>query len=1341
MKFKSVLGAFLIVLLACLVALVMFVQTQAFGRIVTRIVSDISEKHFAEKISVKKISLSFFPPGIELNEVEVRKTWAQGKELKLDLGKIGFYVGLIEFEEKNLSLGEIRITDSRVVFNTAEKSEDLKEIDKKIIKQIFQFDKWLPMRVDVLYLENTLVHINRDLVEIKKLKIFKKDETFMTRFQLSNIKPVENSDFIIDEAWGDAEISRTDINIYRIRLHHDVHTLLIKGKVLDYYKLKDAEAKLNGEVQFYLNGLKELVTLPEIIKIKSGTARLGFNLHYKNRDIIADSDLYMENIKSSILNANEIRSVFMLDNKKLILKKLNVVHEKEKAEILESVEVCDFEKNKFLHFPIKLGLEHFTIGNALKILGPGFRPLRGELSGELSFSYSNKDLFFVPRDNFVVRNLGLVTGKKTNPFEILMIKKAVLNKSSFSVVNNDFRMNTSLTLPHSNLDVVGLVNKSAIEFRAMNAHINLEDFGNISQLDIKGEGDLDINVSGPPDRTRINLKGKTKGFEILGYKLDETRKDVTIDLGHSDVLIHNLESRLGKTSLSGRGSVNYENSDINLSLSANESTADDLREILTPIFKDLDFLPDDLDYKASVIAEISGKYKLPELNIKSKLNLTDVNAFKENLNSASFDVLLKEKVLSFNNLEARKGDGAISGDFSMDLNDKSMKLNYLWNNLEISNLDISKSMGLNLSGLLSGKITGGGPQSRYFFKMDSVLFNSRSQNYEFPNSNITFSLTPRKLSGDLNFFGKMITSNFNLSLTKDESSELDLKIKTDNIKPLLVALVGQHLEQENLTGEIHFEGSTSFKDGFEHLELEAGFKKLNFNHPEFNVNHTSSTPDFIVKDGEVKKWELGINQPDLYVVTKGEGRFGEQVTLTSKSQINAKLADVLLTPILSADGFIHNEMRVEGRGEKFNFFLSSKATDLDLSIDQLPIQINDLTYDIEYSSNRLNIKNLASQLDNGSFALKGDVFFDNNQPDLNLKFVFDRAEIPILGKSAINISGEGIVLGNSFPYAIGGEILLNKALIVNELNEFNTKSAGFSQVRFLPKNQESPIGKMFSLNFNVKAETPIRITNSLMDIALTGEVRLLGSPGRPRADGRLSSPVNSSRIFFKNNEYQIVSAEVTFNPKKEISNPDFDIKALTIISNYKVYPKAYGDLERFNFDLTSDPALPRNSILSLIAFGYTDEIQSSLYAKDQQSLTQVGVGSFVFDRFKISDILNKQFGLQVNLGTVIEQSTTASLLSGRNQNASGAQGSTGLGRTRSATKIELKKRLDEALTLSVSSTMGGTIGQRQSMNLNYGLSKSVQLEGVYELRTNEEGEADIIYNSIGGDLKFRRTFK
>ena len=96
------------------------------------------------------------------------------------------------------------------------------------------------------------------------------------------------------------------------------------------------------------------------------------------------------------------------------------------------------------------------------------------------------------------------------------------------------------------------------------------------------------------------------------------------------------------------------------------------------------------------------------------------------------------------------------------------------------------------------------------------------------------------------------------------------------------------------------------------------------------------------------------------------------------------------------------------------------------------------------------------------------------------------------------------------------------------------------------------------------------------------------------------------------------------------------------------------------------------------------------------------------------------------------------MLAGRGQEQSG---SGTLARTRTATNIEVKKRLSEAMTLSVSSTVGGQIGQRQRMNLNYGVSRNIQLEGVYELRTNAEGQEDIIDNSIGGDVKFRMSFK
>lgn len=1339
MRFKSVLGAFIFILLASTIAFLVFIQTKSFGGLVTKIVTDVSQKRFQTKVKIKSFSLSVFPPGLELNKVSVEKKMSDVESFQAELGKIGFYISLIEVEERKLTFGEIRIADSDIQYSFPKKDEELKEIDKKLIHQIFELSENAPVRIDTVLIENSRIFANHDLLEARRLKIFKKDKDFVARFHLANIKPSPESDLTIDEVWGDAEIGRNDIEIYRLRVQHDVHSLILKGIVKEYHKLKGSEANINGETQIHLEALKNEVAMPEMIKIDSGLLKAGFNLSFKDQSFSATTDLFLENFRSNIFYANELRADLKYSEGRLFLNKLTMEHEKEKLKLNSPVEVFEIKNKTYLTKPLTASVENLKLTNALRIL-PSLDVLHGSLNGEVSFQYKTGDLYFYPKDNFVVRDLALIVGDSKKPFTILKVTKATLRKSQFLVINNEFQMSASVELPRSKLEVDGFVNKNKVQFTVPDAKVDLEDFGNISNLDIKGAGELSVDVRGPLDAVVINLKGKTKGFEILGYKLDQTDKNISIELGDDNVVINRMESKLGKTNLSGTGSVNYGEADIALGISSTDANSNDLTQILTPIFKDLKFLPQDLDFKAKIDVDIFGKYKLEDLKLRSKVNFTDLTAYGETLDSGAFNIYLLNQMLSFKDLNAEKGKGSVSGDFQFGLKDKSLKLNYRWENLALNSFNLHRKAGINFNSTLSGKISGSGTTDKYLLKLETVAFDTKALNYTFDDSNVAMIIMPDRISGKANVLGDIILTDFNMALKQGMASDLSLKVNAKDLKPFLVAIFGSHIESEDFTGRMNFEGATTFKDGFNNLDLTATVKEMVFNHPQFNVNYVSKKPEFLVRDSQIQTWNLNIQENDLYVATKGEGVFGKKITLVHEFKLNSKILEILLAPILSSEGFLNNLVKIEGRGTDLDFSVSSKSNDLDLSIEQLPIPINDLKYHVEFANDRLTIANITTTLDSGSVGLKGDVYFDNNQPDVNIKFILDKAEIPILGKSSMNLSGEGIILGNNFPYNLSGEVIVNRAQIVNELNEFSTKSASFSNVRFLPKNQESAAGKILNLNLNVKVENPVRVTNSLMDIAFTGEVRVFGNPSRPRGEGRLSTPPNSSRIFFKNSEYMITSADINFNPKKEISNPDFDIEALAFISNYKVKPKAYGDLERFNFDLTSDPALPRNSILSLIAFGYTNEIQNNLQSKDQQSLTNVGVGSFVFDRFKITDILNKQFGLQVNLGTVIEQSATDSLLTGRSQEGQFGQGGGAIGRTRSATKIELKKRLDEAVTLSVSSTMGGSIGQRQSMNLNYGVSKNVQLEGVYEIKSNQFGQEDIIYNSIGGDIKFRRTF-
>ncbi len=1335
MRFKSILGAFIFICVATLVATIFFVQTKNFGRIATRIISDLSQKKINTKVSIKKFGISVFPPGIELNQVKIKKSLGEGKEIESEFGRLGFYIGLIEFEEKKFSLGEIRISDSTIRITGPETKDEFKEIDQEIIDNIFNASNKLPLTIDTVIFENTKLYVNYDILEAKRLKLFKRGDAFMVRFHLANLHPVKEKDLSIDEIWGDAEISRRNINLHRLKVQHDVHSLLIKGKIKNYPLLKNCELALSGESSIYLRNISQEVKIPDLVKLNKGFAHLAFNLGLKSQKINGSLDLSIIDLDSNLLKAEQVIASVNLTDDVLKLKKLNINNVKEKLSLQSAVDVFNLKNLNYLFEPMIFNLDQFDLNNALGIL-PSLKSIKGYLTGQLKFTYKNKDMEFEPKDGFFVDHLGLIVGQD-QPFTVLMIKKAKLTSASFRVKKlKEFQMDALIELEHSLLDVHGMVNSEFVDFKVDDAVVDLSDFGNIAKLNIKGKGKLDLDVSGPISDTNINFKGKTKGFEVLGYRFGEADKDLTIALGDSSVIIHKLEAVYRGTPISGTGVLNYDNLDIALGINSPKANLNDLKEILDPIFSKLTFLPKDFDLNAKLDANIFGKMSLDQLKIKTEVQFTDLVAYGENINNGELTIGLKNQIVTINNLTANKGAGQITGDFSYNMLSQRMLLNYDFDEISLSSLAILKKTKMNIQGILTGTLKGEGSSKDYLMNLKGKMIETQTQDYNFEDSVFNLAISPAFIKGNVSLLGSMINSDFDYSFHPSRQSKILLDVDAPVLKPFATVFFGQHLEAEAFTGSLKFHLDTRFKRSFEEISLNGNLESLVFNHDAFKVNYKSTQSQFIIQDNEIQRWNLAISEPDLFVQTKGSGRFGHEVNLVNEMHFNSKIFEVLFSQVLSAEGFIRNIIKIDGNKNRYDFSASSRSNDLNLTIAAVPFPLNHLSYALDFSDNRLVIQEIKTSLENGSVAIKGDVFFDNTYPDVNLVYSLDKAEVPILGKSILNLSGSGIVLGNEPPYNVSGEINVNKGQILNELNEFSSKSNALSQVRYLPPSQESPFGKLFNLNLSVKADTPVRISNSLMDVSLKGEVVVMGNPFRPKAEGRLFSPPGTSRVFFKNSEYFITNADLNFSPKKEITNPSFDVQALTYIASYKVYTKAYGDLERFNFDLTSDPSLPRNSILSLIAFGYTDEIQNTLVQKDQQNLTQVGVGSFVFDRFKISDILNKQFGLQVNLGTVLEQSQTDSLLSGRTQDSQGT-----LGRTRSATKIELKKRLDEALTLSVSSTMGGSIGQRQSMNLNYSVSKKVQLEGVYELRTNADGEEDIISNSIGGDLKFRWTFK
>ncbi len=1314
--------------------MIFFIQSESFGKVLSKVVSDIGYRKTQTRIKFESVNITLFPPGIYLEKVYFKKKLDPESTLIAEFGEVGFTIPLLRLEERSFGLGEFVAKDTVLELKYQETDTPITEIPQEKIDQVFASIKQSPIWLSSLNVENLKLITTHQLFDAKKIKISKLKDKLKLRFQISSLNPKKNSKYSIDDIWVDATIDRKKIKINRAKIQHDVQNLLIKGEINEYSKLLAASGNFKGEGNLHFTQLDQYLPETVFIKIQKGTGHISFSGSFENKKIAGKSDVFIKNLDSNVLTAKEIVAKVDIVEDIIQIKKLNITNDLEKIILVQRVDVFDLTNKKNLEGEIEVELENVELRNILKFL-PSLKVLGANLTGVAKITMMKDGLVITPKDLFSLKNFVFEVGDD-KPFRILTIKKAQLVKTVLSVEKGIFQIDSMIQSGKSNLNISGEVTEEYVEFSTKDSVINFEDFGNISNLDIKGHGPLDIKVHGPLEDVVIDLKGKTDNFEILGYKLGRSREDISILLKDSVVNINALESYFKSTPISGTGSINYKNSDITLGIDSVNANYHDLKEILRPIFSKLDFLPNDLDFGAKIDAQIYGKTNFKDLKIKSDINFKDLNAYGENLNLGSTKIILKDEVIKLKEFIAELGRGHLQGDFSFNLKNKKMDFQFDWDDLSLQRLRFIKKLNLNLDASLGGNIQGKGQLSDYLINLETQLTRTSNSDYKYEDSTAKIDFSPKNISGDISIFKDNVVAGFNYSHNKLIPSRLKLGINIGEIKSFAMAIFGEHLKTEDFKGELFGELDVSSRDLFNEVNLKGFVKKLNLNHDQFNVNYQSSTPQFLIENNIVNRWNFQIESPDLKVQSKGRGQFGHDVLISNHVQINAKVLEIFLKPVLSAEGFLNNSFIIDGSKSNYDLLAKSETENLNLTIEHVPVPLNDLSYKIEFFKNKLFIKEMKTSIENGSASIVGEIYFDDLQPDINLKYQIEKAEIPFMGKSFVNLTGQGMIIGDSLPYNLSGEIIVNKCQVLNELNDFSSKTPVMAQSRFLPQGLESPMSKFFNLNLRMKTDSPIRIANSLMDVSLKGELSIDGHLDRMRGQGRLTSLPGQSKIFFKNNEYIITQADINFDSKKEIKNPDFDIHALTNISNYKINAKAYGNLERFNFDLTSEPSLPRNSILSLIAFGYSDEIQSSLTQSQQQNLTQVGVGSFVFDRFKISDILNKQFGLQVNLGTVFEQSQTASLLTGRNQDGQGT-----LGRTRTATKIELKKRLDDALNLSVSSTMGGSIGQRQSMNLNYSLSKKVQVEGIYELRTNAEGEEDIIDNSIGGDMKFRWTFK
>jgi translocation and assembly module TamB len=238
------------------------------------------------------------------------------------------------------------------------------------------------------------------------------------------------------------------------------------------------------------------------------------------------------------------------------------------------------------------------------------------------------------------------------------------------------------------------------------------------------------------------------------------------------------------------------------------------------------------------------------------------------------------------------------------------------------------------------------------------------------------------------------------------------------------------------------------------------------------------------------------------------------------------------------------------------------------------------------------------------------------------------------------------------------------------------------------------------------ADGTIRIKNNIADATARGEFKIVGDVSRVIILG--SFDVNEGFVEYQGNRYDLKRVSVDFlDPRR--NNPRLEVRAETKKGNVTVMVSVSGTLEKYEVDLTSDPPLGKNDIVSLLSLGVTTkELVGSEGTVSAAAASTVVLGPYkgrVEERIRGVVRLDK---------FSIEPSYSSSNKSFE-------------------PKFIVGKSFGDRFSVSVSTSVGTTTDS--SATAEYKLLENVYLQGAWEsATTSKEGD-------LGADIKIRYRYR
>ncbi|MFQ3573470.1 MAG: translocation/assembly module TamB domain-containing protein [Thermodesulfovibrionales bacterium] len=354
---------------------------------------------------------------------------------------------------------------------------------------------------------------------------------------------------------------------------------------------------------------------------------------------------------------------------------------------------------------------------------------------------------------------------------------------------------------------------------------------------------------------------------------------------------------------------------------------------------------------------------------------------------------------------------------------------------------------------------------------------------------------------------------------------------------------------------------------------------------------------------------------------------------------------------------------------------------------------------VYFDEDKIIISNTRGKLANGDVTLSGNATIKGFKIG---KFFIEtkvlNAHISPSRDLWVNFDGNLILKGDISSQQLLGEVKVRRGRYAERVD---WKTWLISARKIEKRRIDSKRFDNMAVNVKVSGNNFL-IENNLANSTIDFDVLLRGKVNSIIPIGKVET--KEGTVFFRNNEFRIIKANVDFANMEEIK-PYFNIVADTKVQNYNIRLTLEGFTEQFNLSLTSDPYLAESDILALLTVGQTGKHLKGLEA---------GIGASEATAFltgKLQDVFEER----------------AKTITGFDR----IQIDPSISRTTSTISPRVtvsKKLMGDRLYVTYSASV--TTGEEQVWKLEYMLDKNLSIIGIRDER-----------GGLGADVKYRFQFK